>query len=516
MPDASITPPAVSASSRRVARNTVLLYFRMLLLMFIGLFTSRVVLKNLGVTDYGVYNAVGGMVMMFTLVTASVSQAISRFLAFELGKSDDSDRLHRIFATSVVVQILFCAVVILLAETLGLFFLNSCLNIPEGRTDAAFVVLQCSAGVLCVNLLSVPFNSCIIAHERMGAFAGISILEAVMKLSVAVLLAVSHGDKLVIYAILMLAVAVVVRFSYGFYCSRHFTETRGGLILDNSLLKEMISFAGWNFFGQAGYIFNTQGVNVLSNIFFGVGVSAARGIAAQVENIVRQFVTNFTTALNPQITKSFASENREYCFHLVNKGAKFSYLVILMLGLPLFFEAPFLLDLWLDDVPEGAALFCRLTILGLAADMLGNSLAHLELATGNIKKYYIIIGSVSLLAFILSWVAFLAGAPASVAYVVFAAVYSVLLVLKLLILRSQVGFPVKAYFRDVILKVLACTVFSTAFSAVPFVLIREGWTRSVAVCFACVISVAAFSYLFALTPGEKAWVKQNIRKNENR
>lgn len=502
----------ISENSGRIAKNTLLMYFRMLLLMFIGLFTSRVVLKNLGVEDYGIYNAVGGMVMMFTLVTASISQAISRFFAFELGKGSDTARLHRIFATSVVLQILCCIILVIITETLGLWFLHRHLNIPAERMGAADAVLQCSAGVLCVNLLSVPFNACIIAHERMGAFAGISILEAALKLTVAVLLSLSRSDKLIFYAILMLAVAIIIRLSYGIYCSRKFPETRGGLLLDKAHLKEMSAFAGWNFFGQAGYIFNTQGVTVLSNVFFGVGVSAARGVATHVNNIVRQFVTNFTIALNPQITKSFASENRTYCFSLVNKGAKFSYLVILMLGLPVFFEAPALLKLWLGNVPEGAILFSRLTILGLAADMLGNSMGYLELATGDIKRYYIIIGSFSMLAFILTWIAFFLGAPAYAAYIIIAAVYSVMILLKLLILKSQVGFPIRAYLKDVIIKVILSTVPSAGCAAVPFLLIPEGWVRSLTVCFTCVAAVTVFSYIFALTPGERAWIMQKIRR----
>ena len=503
----------ISSNSLRVAKNTLFLFFRMLLLMLIGLFTSRVVLKSLGLTDYGIYNAVGGMVMMFTLVTASVSQAISRFLAFELGKASDISRLHRIFASSEVIQIIFCVFVLILTETLGLWFLNNHLNIPEARMGAAQAVLQCSAGVLCINLLSIPFNACIIAHEKMGAFAGISIIEALLKLVVAVLLSVSKADKLVFYACLMLAVALIVRFCYGMYCSRRFPETRGGLLLDKTLIKEMSAFAGWNFFGTAGYILNTQGITVLSNVFFGVGISAARGIAAQIENIVRQFVTNFTTALNPQITKSFASGDTRYCFHLVNKGAKFSYLVILALGLPLFFEAPALLKLWLGDVPENAILFSRLTLLGLAADMLGNSLAYLEMATGDIKRYYLIIGGVSMLAFILSWAAFATGAPAYAAYLIFAAVYSVMLALKLLILRSQVGFSVGAYAREVLLKALLVTVPAATCSAVPFLLIPEGWARSLIVCVGSIASVVIFSYIFALTPGERIWIKSKTKLN---
>ena len=329
----------LSEDSKRIARNTLLLYVRMLLLLFIGLFTSRVVLAALGETDYGVYNAVGGMVTVFTFLTASISSAISRFLAFELGKGGDAIRMRKLFSAGIAIQLVFALVLVILAETAGLWFLHHRMNIPDGRMGAAEIVLQCSLVALVIQLLAIPYNAAIIAREKMSAFAFISLLEAGLKLAVALMVKYCLNDRLVLYAFLMAAVALVVRMSYGYYCRRHFPESRGKLIVDRSFLREIFSFSGWNFFGSSSYVLNTQGVTILVNIFFGVALNAARGVALQIENIAKQFVSNFLTAINPQITKSWASGNRDYCFSLVVKGVKFSLLVILAFFLPLFFLA---------------------------------------------------------------------------------------------------------------------------------------------------------------------------------
>lgn len=500
---------AISENSRRIAKNTLLLYFRMLLMMVIGLYTSRVVLDALGETDYGVYNAVGSMVMVFTFITTSVSSAISRFLAVELGRGDGS-RLRKVFSAGLAVQLIFAAALVILAETLGLWFLNERMNIPLERMHAARVVFHCSLGVLVVNLLSVPFNATIIAHEKMSAFAFISILEAVLKLTVALLLYFTILDKLELYAFLSLAVALIVRLVYGLYCRRHFPESRGRLELDRSLVKEMASFSGWSFFGSSAYVFNTQGVSSLGNIVFGVAFNAARGVALWVENIVKQFVTNFLTAINPQITKSWASGDRHYCFELVSKGAKFSYLVILAFFIPFLFEAEGILDLWLVDVPADSSLFVKLTLVALMVDLFGNSVLTLMLATGDVKKYYLLTGLTSYLCLPLVWLAFKAGASAEWAYYVFIAVYLVVLVMKFAMARARTGFPLGAFIRSVLLPCLAVTALSLVLPYILYVLLPEGLLRIFAVCASAWLSMALSVFLLALTPGERAFVTRKL------
>ena len=495
----------ISENSRRIAKNTLLLYFRMLLMMFIGLFTSRIVLKALGVEDYGVYNAVGGVVTVFTFLTNSLSSAISRYLSFEIGRSDMA-RLKKVFSTSVVLQMAISLLIVILVETAGLWFLNHRMVIPDGRMEAARWVLHCSLGILVITLMSVPFNATIIAHEKMSAFAAISVVEAFLKIGVALLLYVSAFDKLKTYAVLMLAVALAVRFCYGLYCKRYFEESRGRLVFDGSLTREMAGMAGWNFFGSSGFVLNTQGVNIVTNLFFGVAVNAARGIAAQVEGIVKQFVTNFLTALNPQITKSWAVGNREYCFELVGKGIKFAYLVVLLFALPVAFEAEKLLQIWLGDVPDLSAIFVRLVIVGLMVDIVTNPLTILALATGNVRRFYLVTGGVSYLVLPVVWILFKCGAPAFWAYVVFIAGYFLVSCCKLWVLHGQIDFPVGEFLRKVVLRLLLVTAVSAVLPLAVWMAMPQGWPRLIVVCLLSVACVALAAYAFALTRGEREFV----------
>ena len=503
-----MTPPAgqISENSRRLARNTLMLYFRMFMLLLIGLFTSRVVMRTLGVEDYGVYNVVGGVVTVFTFLTTAISAAISRYLAVGLGQGDP-DRLKRIFSTAVVIQIGLSLLLVLLVETAGLWWLNHKLVIPDGRLEAARWVLQCSLGVLVVQLLAIPYNAAIIAHERMSAFAVISLGEAVLKLGVALLLYVSPFDKLVSYAVLMLAVALLVRIAYGLFCRRFFPETRGALVYDRALTREMTAFAGWSFFGSSGYVFNTQGIGQVVNLFFGVAVNAARGVTLQVENTVKQFVSNFLTALNPQITKAWAAGDKEYCFELVRKGAKYAWLVILACAIPILGEAEWLLDLWLgaDKVPPYAAAFVRLAMVGLLVDLAGNSLHTLVLAAGEVKRYYLIVGLTSYLGLPLAWLAFKLGAGPAWAYVVFIAVYLAVLVERIVLVHELTGFPVRPYLR-LLLLLLMTSCFSLMFciSARGF-----GWAPGWRLLFGTLLgwlSVVIYTWRYLLTAGERAFV----------
>ena len=502
----------LSEDSKRIARNTLLLYVRMLLLLFIGLFTSRVVLAALGETDYGVYNAVGGMVTVFTFLTASISSAISRFLAFELGNGGDATRMRKLFSAGIAIQLVFALVLVILAETAGLWFLHHRMNIPDGRMGAAEIVLQCSLVALVIQLLAIPYNAAIIAREKMSAFAFISLLEAGLKLAVALMVKYCLNDRLVLYAFLMAAVALVVRMSYGYYCRRHFPESRGKLIVDRSLLREIFSFSGWNFFGSSSYVLNTQGVTILVNIFFGVALNAARGVALQIENIAKQFVSNFLTAINPQITKSWASGNRDYCFSLVAKGVKFSLLVILAFFLPLYFEAECALDLWLAKVPAHSADFVRLALVGLLVDMVGNPLLTLILATGKVRNYYLLTGLTSYLCLPLAWLAFKLGAPVEWSYVSFILIYLIVLLERFVMARRIASFPLGKFFRSLapMLQVFALA-FALAFLA--HLLMPQGILRLLLVCAVSWLALLGFTCLLALTPGERAFLTRKLGRH---
>ncbi|MBO4917010.1 MAG: lipopolysaccharide biosynthesis protein [Bacteroidales bacterium] len=501
----------ISPGSSRVARNTLLLTFRMGLLLLIGLYTSRVILKSLGQNDFGLYTTVASFVTLFSVVTNAMASAISRFMAFGLG-AGDGERLRRIFSTSVVIQIIFCGILLVLTETFGLWYLHHVMNIPDGRTGAAEVVLQCSMGVLMLSLLSVPYNATIIAHEKMSAFAYISILEAVLKLAVALLIGLSSSDKLKVYALLMLAVALIVRSVYAAYCRRKFEESRARPSLDRSLLREMTGFAGWNLLGSGAYIVNTHGVNQLVNVFFGVGVNAARGVALQIETIVRQFVSNFLTAINPRITKTYAAGETEGSFSLVNKGAKFAFLIVWVIALPILFEADLLLDIWLDKVPEYSALFVKLSVFVALVDLLCAPVVTLELATGEIRRFYLIIGGLALLVLPVSWILFAAGCPPETSYWVFLGVYVLVDIAKLLVVGRQTGFSLRAFAREALKPAALVAVCSLPAAWAAWRLVPAGGWRLAAVLAASIAAVAAASWLFALTPGEKAFFLNRLRR----
>lgn len=368
-------------NNKRIAKNTLLLYFRMLFLMAVSLYTSRIVLNALGVEDFGIYNVVGGVVTMFSVLSGSLSAAISRFITYEIGKGNQ-DKLNKIFSSAVTIQLGLAGIIILLAETIGIWFLNIKMNIPELRMEAANWVFQFSILTFAINLISVPYNACIIAHEKMSAFAYISILEAIGKLAIAYLIVVSPMDKLIFYAILMCIVALIVRFTYGNYCKRHFSECTYHFIWDKQLLKQMFGFAGWNFIGAASAVLRDQGGNVVINLFCGPTVNAARGIAFQVNTAVNQFVTNFMTALNPQITKSYAAGNKEYMMTLIFQGARLSFYMLLLLSLPILINTHYILGLWLKLVPDHAVLFVQLVLIFAMSESISQPLITAMLATG--------------------------------------------------------------------------------------------------------------------------------------
>ena len=499
----------ISDNGRRVARNTIFLYMRMLLLMIIGLFTSRVVLGALGEDNWGIYGAVGGVVMLLNFMMASISQAISRYIIVGIS-SGDSRKLRTIFSTSMVMQMLFCIVVLVLVETVGVWFLHNKMNVPPDRMDAAFWTLQCSMAVLMITLLSVPFNASIIAHEKMSAFAYISILEAVLKLAVALLLYISPVDKLISYSVLLVTVAIITRSAYGVYCRHNFEETRGKLAFDRHLIKELAGFAGWNLLGSGAYMFNTQGVTALISMFFNIRVNAARQAATQVEGIVKQFVTNILTALNPQIIKSHVSGEHEYCYGLVCKGTKYSYLVMLLFAIPFWFESDILLKLWLNNPPEMAAMFTKLTVIALMTDLTVNPLVTLIQANGKIKRYYITYSLVSMLTFVLSWIAFRTGYPAYVTYVIFIAVNAIIGIVRMVEAKRTAGFDIKGYTLDVLLRLAVVTLVSWAVTLLVWKAVPSGIARLLATVACSTISICATAWFAAFSPGERQFIIESI------
>lgn len=494
------------ANNKRIAKNTLLLYFRMIILMLVALYTSRVVLDALGEVDYGIYNVVGGLVAMFSILSSSLSKAISRFITYELGNGN-VERLKRIFCTSVNMQVIMALLLFGLCELIGGWFLNEKMNIPIDRLPSANWVLQFSIATFLVGLVSLPYNAVIIAHERMGAFAYIGILEAVLKLIIAFLIYVSPFDKLVLYAFLIFVVSVIIRIIYGIYCARHFPETKYQFILDLSLLKKMGGFAGWNMFGNTAYIFNTQGINMLINIYFGVTTNAARAIAIQVENAVTQFVNNILTAITPQIIKSYANKDYEFLYKLVCRGSKYSFFVMLMFIVPIVLEADYILGIWLKKVPEDSVIFIRLVMLTALVSVVGNPMTTAIMATGMIKRYQIYATMLSCLVFPFTWAAYLIGCPAYVTYIIFAIVYFSLYFVSLYTLRQLVDFPVIMFVKSVLARICPCILLSLFFPALLVVYLQPSFLRLVLVVAVSLVWSSFCIYIFGMNRNERLFFR---------
>ena len=378
------------ANNKRIAKNTLLLYIRMFLIIIVGLYTSRIVLNTLGVTDYGIYNVVGGIVSMLAFLNSAMVAASQRFISFELGIGN-LEKLKKVFCTSVSIHIALAVIILLIAESIGLWFVNTHLNIPLERMTAANWVYQCSILTLILTVVSVPYNSCIVAHEHMKAFAYVSIVEAVLKLLIVYILLVENVDKLILYAILVASVALIVRIIYGIYCKRHFEECSYRFVFNRKLFKEMFAFAGWSVIGNLGFSFKDQGSNIILNLFFGTAVNAARGIAMQVNGILSNFSNNFTMALNPQITKQYAAGDVESSMKLVYAGCRYSFYLLLLITIPVMINREYLLKLWLGNVPEYTSQFLMLVLISTLINVMASPIVTALQATGRIKVFQITI-----------------------------------------------------------------------------------------------------------------------------
>lgn len=504
--------PSAQDHNRRIARNTLILYARMLVMMLIGLYTSRVVLQVLGVDDYGIYNAVGGFVAMFSLLSSTLTMATNRFLAYELGGGDVL-RLQRVFATSLNVMLILAAVILLIGLTAGLWFLNTHMVIPPGRMAAANVVLVCTLLSFTIGVTAVPYNAAIVAHERMSAFAYISLVEASAKLAGVYVLFVIPADKLMVYAGLLLIIQVAVRLLYMVYCKRHFAECTYHPVFDRRLFRGMLSFTGWTFIGSSAATLNYTGVNVLLNLFFGVTVNAARGIASVVSTCVYNLVSNFIMAVEPRIIKSYAQGDYAYMHSLVCRGAKFSYFLMLLFLIPICIEAPRVLLLWLGQVPPYTVLFVRLALMTAILNTLSLTLITAVQATGVLKRFQMVTGLVEILCFPLTYAAFLLGAPPEAAYHIYLVVYAVLTVLRLYLVKDLIHMPAAMFVTGVYGRIIIVTAVSVAVPlAVRLAMPTDTLLRFVLTCALSLVTTAAVCYTLGLTTPERRAIRNMIKE----
>lgn len=498
-----------SDNNKRIAKNTLLLYFRMLFMMIVSLYTSRVILNAFGVEDFGIYNVVGGVVAMFSVISGSLSAAISRFITYELGKGDQS-KLNKIFSASVTIQLLLSLIIVVLIESVGVWFLNAKMTIPAERMTAANWVLQFSIVTFVINLISVPYNAAIIAHERMSAFAYISILEAVCKLTIAFLIMVSPMDKLIFYAILMCMVSVIVRFTYGHYCKKHFAECTYHFHWDADILKKMFGFAGWNFIGASSAVLRDQGGNIVINLFYGPTVNAARGIAIQVNSAIMGFVSNFMTALNPQITKSYASGDREYMMTLIFQGARLSFYMLLLLSLPVLVNTHYILVLWLKLVPEHAVLFVQLILIFAMSESISNPLVTAMLATGKIRNYQIVVGGLQMMNLPISYVCLRFGCIPETVLVVAIAISQCCLAARLYMLRRMIGLSSIQYMKKVYFNVIAVALLSVMIPAILSMYMEESFLSFAILSLLAMACTIAVELYVGCNGKERAFVIEKV------
>lgn len=447
-------------NNKRVAKNTLFLYFRMILIMLVTLYTSRVILAQLGIKDYGIYNVVGGVVTMFAFLNNCMATSTQRFMTFELG-CGNMQRLKNVFAASLNIHMAIAVIIVLLAETVGLWFVNEKLVIPEERMVAANWVYQFAILSFCVNIIQVPYNAVLIAHEKMSVYAYISIIEVFLKLGIVYLLVISPFDKLIAYGVLLFIVQFVIRCIYQFYCKRNYEECKFRLFWNKDLYRKMSSFAGWNLFGSVAWLLRDQGVNIILNMFFGPVINAARGVATQVSGAVMNFISNFQVALNPQITKNYANGNVGEMEKLSYLGIKFSYMILFILAFPLSLNIDFILHLWLVEVPDYSALFIILILIdALVGTLFGTPLMTALSATGVIRNYQIVVSLVILCIVPVGYFVLKLGLDApSVFYVTI--LFSLISgFVRFLFCRKQIGYSLMRICKSVLLPVGCMTLLS--------------------------------------------------------
>lgn len=500
----------LNLDKKKVAKNTILLYGRMVLLMLISLYTSRVVLNALGVVDYGIYSAVGGFVAMLGIVTNSLTAAISRFITFELGKPNNN-RMRDVFVASMYIEIALAVIVVIIFESVGVWFLNTHMTIPTERLSAANWILQFSILTFAMNLLNAPYNATIIAHEKMTAFAYISIFQALGSLFVAFSIESIEQDKLTYYAFFVFLINFVIFLVYRFYCKRNFKGCRMKFNTNMDIIKKIFSFAGWNFIGASSGVLRDQGVNVILNVFCGPAVNAARGIAMQVNSAVSQFSTNFLTAINPQITKSYASGNREYMMSLVYQGARFTVYLLSIVSIPIFFEANAILKLWLKIVPEYTVSFIRLILIYQIIESVSYTMVTMMLANGKIKKYQLVVGGCQALNFPLAYFIMRFGASPECTILLSIIIAIGCLMLRLYMLSNMEHINVLEFCRKVILNVMMVLIVSSVFPYLTTYLLPESLYRIIVTGLASLIATTLSIVFIGCSKSERTMIFSKVK-----
>lgn len=502
-------------NNKQIAKNTLFMYLRMGVTMFVGLYVSRIVLQQLGVEDYGLYNVIGGIIAMFSFINGSMVNVSTRFITVYLAKNDIK-MLNNIFSMSFLIHFSIGVVILLLGETIGLWYLNNKLVIPEGREFAAHWLYQLSIISCIISILYVPYNGLIVAHEKMKAFAYISVMDSMLKLLIAIMIAYSPFDKLIFYGTLLAGVSFLDIIIYFVYCRKNFKESILVFYWNKAIFKRMLEFAGWALLGNFSYLFYSQGINLMLNAFCGPAVNAARGVAVQVEGVIRQFAGNVQVAINPQIIKSYTSNELERMYALIFTSSRLCFYLLYIISLPIMIEADFILNLWLGTVPNHTVNFVRLILCISILDALINPMFTANLACGKLKIYHM---SLSILMYAFMFVTYFSIRQTLLPESVFVTLLIATIlgvVLRIFILEKQIGLSKLTYIHKVLLPIISVAVISCVLPITSHLIIDNNIARFFISSFLSIISVLVTTYYIGMDKTEKqlviSFVKNKILK----
>lgn len=493
-------------NNRKIAINTVILYIRTAIAILISLYTSRIVLNTLGVVDYGIFNIVGGVVLMLAFLNNAMASSTMRYFNYEMGKSGGDLNLKKIFSVSLTIHVVIALVVFLLAETVGLWFVNNKIDIPSNRMSAANWVYQFAVFSSMIALTQVPYTAAVMAREKMEVYGIINIIDVVLKLGSALLLLMFSSDRLKLYAVFMFLSSFIVMILYRIYCKKMFDECVFVICKDKKLYKDILGYSSWMMFGATANILNTQGQNVVLNIFFGPAINAARAVASNVNSAISHFVLGFMTASRPQIVKTYAAKEYDNFLNLIFRSSRYSFYLLTVLAIPVILQTEYIMELWLINPPDYAVQFCRLTIIDTLVCSVSGSLMTAASATRKIKKYQIFVGGILLINLPIAYFALKIYNEPTVPYIVTILISIIALFGRLFILKDLITLPVMRYIKDVVIKPW---LLFAAIAVVSFVLTGDNANSILGLAWRSILSVflsLIFVLLFGITKNERMFI----------
>lgn len=505
----------ISSNNKRIAKNTMYLYIRMFVILIVSLYTSRVILKVLGASDYGIYNIIGGVVVLFSFINGALTAATQRYLNFYIGRND-LQKTHDVFCMSMNIYIVLSGIFIILAETIGLWFVNTQLNIPDGRMYAGNWIYQFTVFSFMLNLTRIPYNASLIAYEKMVFYAYLSLLDVTIKLIIVYLLYISPIDKMIAYGFLFMLTDLLDNIIYRVYCKKKIRTASYHWIWDKELFKELLSFSSWSLFGNAANIVAQQGLNILVNIFYGVTLNAALGIANQVASKVVQFFSNFQTAFSPQLVKYYAEGQTDEFFKLIFRTSRLSYFLMLLISFPLILKIDVILDLWLVDVPKYTGIFCQLILIFYLIEALSGPLWMSIQATGNIKNYQIMMSLLIIANIPFIYICLKTGMPVWTVWGVRIIIDIITFIVRCIYLKEKIHLPLKKYTEDVLWPVFLSTILILPLPIIFEQTVDNKYVNFIGSMTVSLICTALITFYIGLKRSEREKIVAILKKRINK